>query len=137
MKYSSSERRKLKKTKVTRTPPFLGKLDRVTRRIPQMKLARNSGAANRKRKNAEGKTETGRRVSGAHSADGEREDSSKGYAPSPLDFLCHPAVPGGQERGRVREERRQEEPSITRGKQRDVRGAEAPADGTRQTIRTG
>lgn len=75
MKYSSSERRKLKKTfELTRKPPFLGKLDRVTRRIPQMKLARNSGAANRKRKNAEGKTETGRRVSGAHSADGERED---------------------------------------------------------------
>lgn len=63
-----------------------------------------------------------------------REDPSKGYAPSPPDFLCHPGVPGGGEKERVSEERRQEDPSITGGKQRD---AEAPAGGTRQTIRTG
>lgn len=134
------------KSKVTRMLPFLGKLDAFISLTvkPANDASKKQRSSNRKWKNAEGKTEVLRRVSvldsGGHpvlTAQTQRGDSSKGYAPSPLDFLCHPEVPGGREKDRVREERRQEDPSITGEKQRDVRGAEAPAGRMRQTIRTG
>lgn len=91
-----------------------------------MKLARNSIAATGRETTARARRRLG--VVPALTDQTAREDSSAGYAPSPLDFLCHPGVPGGDEKEIVREERRQEDPSITGGKQRDVGGTEETDD---------